>query len=56
MEGKKRPKRIPILFYSTLVDDISAENERLQQIGGRGFIPKTAGYQELIRRIRKALC
>ena len=49
-------KRIPILFYSALVDDISAENERLQKIGGRDFIPKTAGYQELIRRIKKVLC
>ena len=48
-------KKIPILFYSALVDDISAENERLQKIGGRDFIPKTAGYQELIRRIRKIL-
>ena len=49
-------KSISILFYSALVNDISTENERLQKIGGRDFIPKTAGYQELIRRIRKALC
>ena len=49
-------KSIPILFYSALVDDISTENERLQKIGGRDFIPKTAGYQELIRRIREVLC
>lgn len=49
-------KSIPILFYSALVDDISTENERLQKIGGRDFIPKTAGYQELIKRIRKILC
>ena len=54
--GDIQTKRIPILFYSALVNDISVENKRLQQIGGRDFIPKTAGYQELIRRIRRVLC
>ena len=48
-------KRIPILFFSVLVNDISIGNGRLRKIGGRDFIPKTAGYQELIRRIRKVL-
>ena len=49
-------KRIPILFFSVLVNDISTENEKLRKIGGQEFIPKTAGYQELIRRIRNVLC
>ena len=49
-------KRIPILFFSVLVNDISIGNGRLRKIGGRDFISKTAGYQELIRGIRKVLC
>ena len=49
-------KRIPILFYSDLVNDISAKNGRLRKIGGWDFIPKTAGCQELLSCVRKVLC
>jgi len=48
--------QIPILFYSVLANDISTGNGRLQKIGGRNFVPKTAGYQELISCIREILC
>ena len=49
-------KRIPIIFYTSLINDLRTENGRLQKIGGRDFIPKNTGRQELLSCVRKVLC
>ena len=49
-------KRIPIIFYTSLINDLRTENGRLRKIGGRDFIPKNTGCQELLSCVRKVLC